>query len=149
MIIKSCDKLGFHLEYCPEGGGGASGGIWILRGGGGESPIFGLMWRGCIAHNQGEGEIQEHAPPELLLFFLIDALKLILGLLVVMEVHTAKLSFIWFGGGGGGGGGRERDKLVLGVRGNPRASPIKENLVCVDSPVVVVFCCWLRWLLPG
>ena len=36
-------------------------------------------------------------------------------------------------GGGGGGGG---NKLDFGVRENPRASPINETLVCVDSTVV-------------
>ena len=36
---------------------------------------------------------------------------------------------------GGGGGG----KLVFGVRGNPRAPPLNETLVCVDSSVFCGF----------
>ena len=47
------------------------------------------------------------------------------------------------------------NKLVSGLRRNTRASPpphLNDTLVCVASPVAVVFffcCCWLRWLLPG
>ena len=33
------------------------------------------------------------------------------------------------------GGGE--DKLVIGVRGNPRLPPLNETLVCVDSTVFV------------
>ncbi len=51
-----------------------------------------------------------------------------------------------FKGGGGGGGG---NKLVFGVRGNPRAS-LNETRVCVDSPVFFcVFILLAEVLLPG
>ena len=46
-----------------------------------------------------------------------------------------------FSGGGGG------DKLVFGVRGNLRLSPLNETLGCMDSPVF--FFGWLTRLQPG
>ena len=48
------------------------------------------------------------------------------GMLELLRIRN----FFWRGGG--------RNKLVVEVRENPRASPKNETLVCVDSPVVVV-----------
>ena len=109
-------RVGVCLNVCA----GFYIGFWVL-GGGGKLQSSVLTWRGCIVHYNkgGLGACSPRIFQKLMLE--IDSGGTSSQFQKGSPGYTARFSFIWIVKESGGGGGG--DKLVVGVRGNPRASP--------------------------